>query len=78
MEENGHKLTNEELTANIILLFGAGHETTVDLIGNGLLALRRNPDQLGLLKDKPSLTANAIEELKQNPRNTNAILHATC
>src|SRR6478672_2186571 len=45
-EEDGHKLTNEELTANIILLFGAGHETTVNLIGNGLLALHRNPDQL--------------------------------
>jgi cytochrome P450 len=62
-EENGHKLTNEELTANIILLFGAGHETTVNLIGNGLLALHRNPDQLRLLKNDPSLTANAIEEL---------------
>src|SRR6266480_3910758 len=62
-EENGHKLTNEELTANIILLFGAGHETTVNLIGNGLLALHRNPDQLALLKNEPTLTANAIEEL---------------
>ena len=46
-EEDGSKLSNEELTANIILLFGAGHETTVNLIGNGLLALYRNPDQLG-------------------------------
>ena len=62
-EENGNKLTNEELTANIILLFGAGHETTVNLIGNGLLALYRNPDQLRLLKSDPSLMANAIEEL---------------
>jgi cytochrome P450 len=62
-EEDGHKLTNEELTANIILLFGAGHETTVNLIGNGLLALHRNPDQLELLKHEPSLTADAIEEL---------------
>ena len=35
-EEAGSKLTNEELTANIMLLFGAGHETTVNLIGNGL------------------------------------------
>ena len=61
-EEAGSKLTNEELTANIILLFGAGHETTVNLIGNGLLALHRNPDQLALLKAKPSLIANAIEE----------------
>jgi cytochrome P450 len=61
-EEDGSKLTNEELTANIILLFGAGHETTVNLIGNGLLALHRNPDQLALLKAKPELISNAIEE----------------
>ena len=61
-EEDGSKLTNEELTANIILLFGAGHETTVNLIGNGLLALYRNPDQLALLKAKPELITNAIEE----------------
>src|SRR5229473_6053884 len=61
-EEDGSKLTNEELTANIILLFGAGHETTVNLIGNGLLALHRNPDQLALLKANPQLITNAIEE----------------
>jgi cytochrome P450 len=61
-EEAGSKLSNEELTANIILLFGAGHETTVNLIGNGLLALHRNPDQLALLKANPSLISNAIEE----------------
>ena len=61
-EEDGQKLTNEELTANIILLFGAGHETTVNLIGNGLLALFRNPDQLALLKANPGLITNAIEE----------------
>jgi len=61
-EEQGSKLTNEELTANIILLFGAGHETTVNLIGNGLLALFRNPDQLALLRARPELITNAIEE----------------
>ena len=61
-EEGGSKLSNEELTANIILLFGAGHETTVNLIGNGLLALHRNPDQLALLKANPGLITNAIEE----------------
>jgi cytochrome P450 len=61
-EEDGSKLSNEELTANIILLFGAGHETTVNLIGNGLLALHRNPDQLALLKANPGLISNAIEE----------------
>src|SRR3981081_550170 len=52
-EENGNKLSNEELTANIILLFGAGHETNVNLIGNG---------QLALLKANPTLITNAIEE----------------
>ena len=62
-EEAGDKLTNEELTANIILLFGAGHETTVNLIGNGLSALHRNPDQLRLLRNDPSLAPNAVEEL---------------
>jgi cytochrome P450 len=61
-EEDGSKLSNEELTANIILLFSAGHETTVNLIGNGLLALHRNPDQLALLKANPALITNAIEE----------------
>lgn len=61
-EEDGNKLTNEELVGNIVLLFGAGHETTVNLIGNGLLALYRNPDQLALLKSKPELMSNAIEE----------------
>jgi cytochrome P450 len=61
-EEDGSKLTNEELTANVMLLFGAGHETTLNLIGNGLLALYRNPDQLALLKARPDLMTNAIEE----------------
>src|SRR3954449_5510726 len=61
-EEDGAKLSNDELTANIILLFGAGHETTVNLIGNGLLALFRHPDQLALLKANPGLITNAIEE----------------
>lgn len=63
VEENGDSLSNEELTANIILLFGAGHETTVNLIGNGLLALHRHTEQLHLLKSDPSLLPNAIEEL---------------
>jgi cytochrome P450 len=61
-EEEGHKLTHEELIANVILLFGAGHETTVNLIGNGLLALFCNPDQLRLLRANPTLIGNAVEE----------------
>src|SRR5204862_7440753 len=57
-EEEGSRLSNDELTANIILLFGAGHETTVNLIGNGLLALPRHSDQLRRLRDAPSLTTH--------------------
>jgi cytochrome P450 len=62
-EEAGDKLTSEELQANIGLLFGAGHETTTNLIGNGLLALHRQPDQWKRLKADPSLAPNAVEEL---------------
>lgn len=61
-EENGSQLSNEELTANIILLFGAGHETTVNLIGNAVLALHRNPEQLALLKAQPERMPGAVEE----------------
>jgi cytochrome P450 len=57
------KLTREELSANISLLFSAGHETTVNLIGNGLLALYRNRDQLSKLQNDPALIPDAIEEL---------------
>ncbi|MEL7209680.1 MAG: cytochrome P450, partial [Actinomycetota bacterium] len=52
-----------EMEAQVILLFIAGHETTVNLIGNGVLALLRNRDQLERLRDDPSLDANAIDEL---------------
>jgi cytochrome P450 len=62
-EEAGDRLSGEELRANIGLLFGAGHETTANLIGNGLLALHRAPDQWQRLKDDPSLIPGAIEEL---------------
>ena len=62
-EEAGDRLTAEELRSNIGLLFGAGHETTTNLIGNGLLALHRQPDQWERLKADPSLIPNAIEEL---------------
>jgi cytochrome P450 len=62
-EEAGDRLSTEELHANISLLFGAGHETTTNLIGNGLLALHRQPDQWERLKADPSLVPNAVEEL---------------
>lgn len=62
-EEAGDRLTPEELRANVGLLFAAGHETTANLIGNGLLALHRNPDQWQAMKDNPALIPNAMEEL---------------
>lgn len=62
-EEEGDSLSDEELVSQVLLLFVAGHETTVNLIGNGTLALLRNPDQLALLRDEPDLITNAVEEL---------------
>ena len=62
-EHDGDQLTDDELVAQVLLLYVAGHETTVNLIGNGVLALLRNPDQLALLRARPDLAANAVEEL---------------
>ena len=62
-EEAGDKLNEEELLATCILLLVAGHETTVNLIGNGTLALLRHPDQLQKLRESPGLIATAVEEL---------------
>ncbi len=59
----GEGLTTVELFANCVLLLAAGHETTTNLIGNGLLALLRHPDQLHALRSDPSLAGSAIEEL---------------
>jgi len=56
------QLTQEELVANINILLSTGHETTTNLIGNGLLVLMQNPDQLQRLQDQPALVPSAIEE----------------
>ena len=62
-EEAGDKLNEEELLATCILLLVAGHETTVNLIGNGTLTLLRHPDQLRRLREDPTLIGSAVEEL---------------
>jgi cytochrome P450 len=62
-EEQGDKLSEGELLATCVLLYIAGHETTVNLIGNGLLALLRHPKELERLRDKPALVQSAVEEL---------------
>jgi pimeloyl-[acyl-carrier protein] synthase len=62
-EEAGDKLNEMELLATCILLLIAGHETTVNLIGNGMLALLRHRDQLERLQRDPGLIASAVEEL---------------
>jgi cytochrome P450 len=62
-EEAGDRLSEDELLGMVFLLLVAGHETTVNLIGNGVLALLQHPDQLRKLKEDPSLIKPAIEEL---------------
>jgi cytochrome P450 len=62
-EDSGDVLSPEELVAQVILLYVAGHETTVNLIGNGTLALLRDREQLELWRARPDLDENAVEEL---------------
>jgi cytochrome P450 len=62
-EEAGDRLSTDELIAFVVLLYVAGHETTVNLIGNGTLALLRTPDQMRRWRDDPGLDANAVDEL---------------
>jgi cytochrome P450 len=62
-EEAGDRLRKEELAAMVMLLLVAGHETTVNLIGNGMLALLERPDQMEKVRHDPALIKSAVEEL---------------
>jgi cytochrome P450 len=62
-EEEGDKLTDDELIAQVTLLYVAGHETTVNLIANGTLALLRKPGQAQLMRDRADIDVNAVDEL---------------
>ena len=62
-EEEGDRLSLEELYSTCVLLLVAGHETTTRLIGNGMYLLLKHPDQMEILKREPELMPNAIEEM---------------
>jgi cytochrome P450 len=63
VEDDDQRMTERELLDTTMLLYVAGHETTVNLIGNGIAALLAHPDQMDLLRTDASLDANAVEEL---------------
>jgi cytochrome P450 len=63
VRDEGDRLSEDELTSTVFLLLLAGHETTVNLIANGVRALLTHPDQWDLLRAEPHRTASAVEEL---------------
>ncbi len=63
IEEEGEVLTEEELYAQCIALLFAGHETTRNLIGNGMYTLLQNPEQTAELREKPEIIRSAVEEI---------------
>jgi cytochrome P450 len=62
-QESDEHLSDDEILATALLVMGAGHETTTNLIGNGVLALLRNPAELARLRREPALVASAVEEI---------------
>lgn len=73
-EENGERLTEQEIYSMIVLLIVAGHETTVNLIANGAVALLEHPEQMKQLQQNPDLTEDTIEEFL---RYNGAVDHTT-
>src|SRR5260370_24815416 len=65
-EDDGDVLDDDELVSQTLLLYIAGHETTVNLIAGGTLALLRHPGQLALLRGDPSLAGNARDEPRRH------------
>ncbi len=63
IEEDGEVLTEEELFSQCVMLLGAGHETTRNLIGNGMYTLLRHPEEMAELQKNPELIRSAVEEL---------------
>jgi cytochrome P450 len=63
VDEDGSRLTDDEVIMNALLLLAAGHETTTHLIANGLLLLFQNPEALARLKEDPALMPGAVEEM---------------
>jgi cytochrome P450 len=68
---------DDSLLANLILLFLAGHETTTNLLGNGLLALLNHPEQMALLRRQPALMPGAVEEMLRYESPTNMVARIT-
>lgn len=62
-DDNGEGLDDEDVIAQVLLLFNAGHETTVNVIGNAVHSLLTHPDQLRILREHPELVEPAFEEL---------------
>lgn len=78
-DEEGDRLSEDELVTMVLTLVMAGHETTAHLLGNGLVALLEHPDQLGLLRADPSLWPGAVHELMRwcSPVQVTRIRYAT-
>ncbi|GAA1964249.1 cytochrome P450 [Amycolatopsis minnesotensis] len=60
---DGERLSDDEIIANVLLLFNAGHETTVNTVGNSVLALLRHPEQLDLVREHPEAIPEGVDEL---------------